>query len=68
MGFGFILDDLRVFIGVIVVWFARGCKYGLWRELKTIKAGDFFRRREGIIGLATILVVVGLVWASLRLL
>jgi hypothetical protein len=59
---GFILDDLCVFIGVIVIWFAKGCKYSLWKELKTVKTLDFFRRREGIIGLATILVIGGLVW------
>jgi hypothetical protein len=68
MGLGLILDDLCVFIGVIVVWFAKGCKYGLWEKLKEVKAGDFWSRHEGIIGLATILVFVGLIWIFVRFL
>ena len=66
MGLGLILDDLCVFMGVIVVWFAKGCKYSLWQELKTVKAGDFWSRREGIIGLATFLAIVGLIWALIH--
>lgn len=62
MGLGLILDDLCVF----VVWFAKGCQYRLWEELKEVKVGDFWRRREGIIGLATILVIVGLIWAFIH--
>jgi hypothetical protein len=32
------------------------------KKFKEVKVGDFWRRREGIIGLSTILVIVGLFW------
>ena len=55
---GLILDDLCVYVGVVVVWLAKGCKYGLWEKLKEVETFDFFRRCEGIIGLATIIAIV----------
>jgi hypothetical protein len=62
MGLGLILDDLCVFIGVIVIWFLNGCKYSLKQKLNEVKPLDFFHRREGIIGLATIFGIAGLIW------
>jgi hypothetical protein len=67
MGLGLIFNDLCVFIGVIVIWFANGCKYNLRQELKEVKPLDFWHRREGIIGLATILTIGGLIWAFVHL-
>ena len=55
---GFILDDLCVYIGVIAVWFAKGRKGSLWDKMREVKAFDFFRRIEGVIGLATIIATV----------
>jgi hypothetical protein len=55
---GLFLDDLCVFVGVVVVWLAKGCKYKLWQKLKEVEPFDFFRRREGIIGLTTIIAFV----------
>ena len=55
---GFILDDLCVYIGVIVVWFAKGRKGSLWDKLGEVKGFDFFRRIEGVIGLVTIIATV----------
>jgi hypothetical protein len=65
---GWFFDDLCVLIGVIVIWFARGCKYSLKQELKEVKTFDFWNRCEGIIGLATILVIGGLVWGCVHFL
>ena len=64
---GLILDDLCVFIGVIVIWFAKGCKYSLWQELQQVKPLDFFHRIEGVVGLAAVPVIGLFVWAFLRL-
>ena len=64
MGLGLIFDDLCVFFGVFIVWLTNGCKYSLWKELKTVKAGDLWRgRREGMIGLLTILAIGSVIWA-----
>jgi hypothetical protein len=60
MGLGMILDDVCVYIGVIVVWMVKGGKYSLCDKLSEVKAFDFLRRREGIIGLATIIAISGL--------
>jgi hypothetical protein len=68
MGLGLILDDICVFIGVAVMWLAKGCKYSLWKKLKKVKAGDFWSHREGIIGLATIFAIVGLIWGFIHFL
>ena len=67
MGLGLIIDDLCVFIGVGIIWLSRGCRYSLWRELKTVKAGDFWRRAEGIIGLIFTALIVGIVWLIVKL-
>lgn len=63
---GLIIDDLCVFIGVGVLWISRGCKYSLWRELKTVEAGDFWRRKDGIIGLVFTASFVGLGWLIVK--
>jgi hypothetical protein len=55
---GLILDDLCVYVGVVVVWLAKGCKHDLWEKLKEVETFDFFQRREGIVGLATIIAIV----------
>jgi hypothetical protein len=68
MGLGLIIDDLCVFIGVVVVWIARRCKYSLWEKLKGVKGGDFWCRSEGIIGLATILALGVTVWVLHKIL
>lgn len=61
MGLGLILDDLCVFVGVAILWLLRGCRYSLWQEMKTVKAGDFWSRREGIIGLVALVAMVAAV-------
>jgi hypothetical protein len=56
----FIVDDICVVFGVIVVWLAKGCKHSLKEEINGIEVGDFWRRREGILGLATFGAIGGL--------
>jgi hypothetical protein len=67
MGLGLIIDDLCVFIGVGVLWAARGCRYSLWQELKKVEAGDFWRRKDGVIGLVFTASIVAAGWLILRL-
>ena len=62
MGLGLIIDDLCVYIGVIVLWTVKGGKYSLLDKLHEVKPLDFFRRIEGIIGLATIIIILGLLY------
>ena len=64
---GFFLDDICVVIGIAVLWIARGCKYNLWKEMKTVNIGDFFLRREGFIGLASLFVMIGLILIFIKL-
>jgi len=64
MGLGLIFDDLCVFVGVIVVWVVKGCEYSLRQKLREIKFGDFWCRREGVIGLATILILGVVIWIT----
>jgi hypothetical protein len=66
MGLGLILDDLCVFVGVVVVWLAKGTKYSLMDKLNEVKPFDFFRRLEGIIGLATLIALSGVCWLAVR--
>lgn len=65
---GLIADDICVFVGVVVVWLAKGCSYGLWERLKEVEAGDFWRRSEGMIGLATLAALFGGIWAAVHFL
>lgn len=66
MGFGFIIDDFCVYLGVIVVWLGRGCNYNLWHELKSVEVGEFFSRREGVIGLVSLIATVGIAWIIVK--
>jgi hypothetical protein len=67
MGLGLILDSLCVVIGVIVLWMVEGCRADLKQGLRAIKAGDFYRRPEGIIGLVTVVAIAGLIWVLYHL-
>jgi hypothetical protein len=55
-------DVIFVYIGVAFVWLLKGCKYSLSQELKRVRHDDFFRRREGLIGLAIILAIGAVFW------
>ena len=70
MGLGLILDDLCVFIGMVVVWFAKGRKGDLRQELSTFKFGGLYTGRltEGIVGFGTLVVIAGLIWAGVHFL
>jgi hypothetical protein len=66
MGLGLIFDDLCVMFGVVVVWLFKGCKYSVWKELKTIKPLDFIRRPEGMIGFVAFAVIGCAIWAGVH--
>ncbi|MBS0631792.1 MAG: hypothetical protein JSS11_07745 [Verrucomicrobia bacterium] len=65
-GMGLIFDDICVFVGMIVVWCMKGRKGSLKQELGTFRFGGLYsgRWREGIIGFATFLIIIGLIWAG----
>ena len=64
----FIIGEVCVIMGIIVVWLFRGCKGDLDFETTGFEPGQFFKRREGVIGLVAILAIVGLCWLTHRLL
>jgi hypothetical protein len=58
------MDDFFVYAGIAVVWIAKGGQGSLEVELGKFKPGEFFRRREGIIGLGALLALFGAIfWA-----
>ena len=68
--FGWILDDVCVGIGCVVLWLWRGRPYDLpdeWRRLRNLRARDVWRwkngkAREGLTGLVTLLILGILAW------
>jgi len=63
---GGFLDELCVFVGVIIIWFANGCKYSLSKAVKKAPYGTWFCSGEAIIGLVTILVIIGVLTALIH--
>lgn len=68
MGLGLILDDVCVFVGLVVVWLAKGGKGSRAKELGTFKLGGLYsgRLQEGMIGFGTLAAAGGLVWAAVH--
>jgi hypothetical protein len=56
---GMFLDNLCVFIGIIVIWLVRGCSYNIDHEVHKIHKGAFPHWREALVGLITILLGYG---------
>jgi len=56
-------DAPFVYIGVVVVWLLKRCKYSVWRELSNVPRTDYSCRPEGVIGLAVIIATLGLMAA-----